>query len=198
MPNAEVTVAVQCHRIRSRPADGGSPDARQRIIDAAARLVAERGTAALTLAAVAAAAEVSKGGLLHHFPSKADLLTGIADDRIRRVAVVVASESAAHRADGPGRAYLRAVIRLADDEHLHPTLRVLAAIAAADPVLGAYVKSLRALVVRPGGEESAAISPDSRLRLLADGLWLSQILSTAETCAALHRAVDASLATPSD
>ncbi|MEN3176878.1 TetR/AcrR family transcriptional regulator [Gluconobacter sp. OJA] len=47
---------------------------RQDILHAAAEIVIERGVQSLTLAAVASRARVSKGGLLHHFACKADLI----------------------------------------------------------------------------------------------------------------------------
>lgn len=52
---------------------------RQQLLAVAARLAAERGVGAVTLDAVAAASGVSKGGLLHHFPTKASLLEGMLD-----------------------------------------------------------------------------------------------------------------------
>ncbi|MGP9788338.1 TetR/AcrR family transcriptional regulator [Roseinatronobacter sp. NSM] len=50
---------------------------RQRILDAAETLARSLGPANISLDAVAAAAGVSKGGLLYHFPSKARLLEGL-------------------------------------------------------------------------------------------------------------------------
>jgi len=44
--------------------------ARDRVLDAYETLLIESGPAATTLDAVAAAARVSKGGLLYHFASK--------------------------------------------------------------------------------------------------------------------------------
>ena len=52
--------------------------ARERILEAAERVVAEVGAARLTLDVVAQAAGVSKGGLLYHFPSKESLLGALA------------------------------------------------------------------------------------------------------------------------
>jgi AcrR family transcriptional regulator len=52
--------------------------ARERILEAAERVVAEVGAARLTLDLVAQAAGVSKGGLLYHFPSKESLLGALA------------------------------------------------------------------------------------------------------------------------
>lgn len=58
---------------------------RQLLLEVAANLCLEKGTAGLTLDAVAAAAAVSKGGLLHHFPSKGALLDGLLDDLMHRL-----------------------------------------------------------------------------------------------------------------
>ena len=52
-------------------------DTRQRILRALRGLLADGGTDAVTLEAVAAAAGVSKGGLLYHFPSKSALYLGL-------------------------------------------------------------------------------------------------------------------------
>lgn len=52
--------------------------ARERILEAAERVVSEVGAARLTLDGVAHAAGVSKGGLLYHFPSKESLLGALA------------------------------------------------------------------------------------------------------------------------
>src|SRR5262245_63093644 len=52
--------------------------ARDRIIEAAERVVTDVGAARLTLDVVAQAAGVSKGGLLYHFPTKEALLGALA------------------------------------------------------------------------------------------------------------------------
>jgi AcrR family transcriptional regulator len=52
-------------------------DTRCRLLHAAARVIGEGGVRRLTLEAVAAAAGVSKGGLLYHFPSKDALVAGL-------------------------------------------------------------------------------------------------------------------------
>lgn len=53
------------------------PAARERILDAFAEMLIEHGERAATLEAVAAAAGVSKGGLLYHFGSKEALADGL-------------------------------------------------------------------------------------------------------------------------
>lgn len=62
---------------------------RQQLLEVAADLCVEKGAAGLTLDAVASAAGVSKGGLLHHFPSKADLMVGLMDDLLARLEAAI-------------------------------------------------------------------------------------------------------------
>ncbi|MEQ1953063.1 TetR/AcrR family transcriptional regulator [Mesorhizobium sp. CN2-181] len=59
------------------------PTARAKILAAAADIARDVGPANLSLDAVAARAGVSKGGLLYHFPSKAELLKAIVEDHLR-------------------------------------------------------------------------------------------------------------------
>src|SRR5690606_24021731 len=54
------------------------PSSRDVILDALQQLLIEQGLPAVTLEKVAAAANVSKGGLLYHFPTKEALITGLA------------------------------------------------------------------------------------------------------------------------
>jgi len=53
------------------------PSARERVLDAYESLLLDHGPASATLDAVAAAGEVSKGGLLYHFASKEALVGGL-------------------------------------------------------------------------------------------------------------------------
>jgi AcrR family transcriptional regulator len=60
------------------------PVARAKLLDAFTRLLLEKGERSATLDAVAAAAGVSKGGLLYHFKSREALVVGLAD-RLREL-----------------------------------------------------------------------------------------------------------------
>lgn len=64
----------------------------KRILDAAVASLVEDGTAATTTVAVQQRAEVSRGALLHHFPTHAELLAATVDELVRR------NESAAREA----------------------------------------------------------------------------------------------------
>src|SRR5215469_14026355 len=83
--------------------------ARDRLLDAAERVVAESGATHLTLDAVAKSAGVSKGGLLYHFPSKEALLEGMLSRHFQDVDAEVSrrlalrSEKGARRVNGATR-----------------------------------------------------------------------------------------------
>ncbi len=78
---------------------------RDRLLDAFETLLIAHGPRAATLDAVAAAAEVSKGGLLYHFPSKAALAQG----QRERLAALGEADAAAMRTapEGAAEYYLR-------------------------------------------------------------------------------------------
>lgn len=86
------------------------------ILQAAERLIAEKGVYLLTLDEVAARAGISKGGLLHHFASKQALILGLTE----RMLTLSEREIETHRArdpEPPGaftRAFLRANLECAD------------------------------------------------------------------------------------
>ena len=61
-----------------------SEKTRERIRAAAQALVAEQGSANLTLEAVAKGAGISKGGLLYHYANKQALLEGMLEDLLAR------------------------------------------------------------------------------------------------------------------
>lgn len=149
---------------------------RQQLLDVAAGLALESGVGALTLNAVAKAAGVSKGGLLHHFPSKRALLEGLCDDLVARFGRDVARR-AARDADGHGRgarAYLHATaVRRGDGV---AKLWGLVAVAAMfEPGLRDRWRDWMADHARPdadGGADPAALAV---VRLAADGLWMADL-----------------------
>lgn len=109
-----------------------APRTRRILLDAAARAVLAHG-ATVSLEVVAREAGVSKGGLLHHFPSKDALFSGLVDDLMNQFdATVEAHLDPAD--DRPGRltrAYVRAVFANLGHPNGADTLRHDATLMAA-------------------------------------------------------------------
>lgn len=87
------------------------------ILEAAEKLITEKGFRALTLDEVAVGAGISKGGLLHHFSSKQALILGLAEHMIA-LADQEIQQNVEQDPATPGaftRAYLRANLACDDD-----------------------------------------------------------------------------------
>ncbi len=158
-----------------------SDETRRRLLDAAESIVADRGVPSLTLDAVAAAAGVSKGGLLHHYRSKEALLTAIVARMAEEMRMVFDALLAA-LPPGPGRA-TRAAIAWAlhsPPEREQRDLRIAAALLAAhthhpdliDPLRAEHAR-IRAMMADDG------LPPGHSLAVMtaADGLFMAKIFS---------------------
>lgn len=155
-----------------------SQHTRIRILEAAGQIVLERGAAGLTLEAVAAAAELSKGGLLYHFGTKEELLMAMVD----RLIEVTETRIQAHRTtdNEPGswaRGYIRACI--VDDVPANdPAGRLGVALLAAGATRPDLTVSLRERQTTWRQRlHDDGIDPENAqiARLAADGLWISDI-----------------------
>ena len=154
------------------------PAARDRLLDAAERLVLEMGAGHLTLDAVAKFAGVSKGGLLYHFPSKDALLEAMLTRHVNDVEAQVAARVAAHGGKPSRVARFRERVQVLLE--LRPERRQLgAAVLAAsadNPALMArcragYRELVEELGKLPGGFERSAL-----VLLAVDGLLLGELL----------------------
>lgn len=152
---------------------------RRQLLDVAATLALESGMGGLTLDAVARAAGVSKGGLLHHFPSKQALFEGLFDSLVERFQEEIDREAArdAEVAGRTARAYLRAVtgLRGGGESRLWG---IMSAAMLFEPSLRErwrswLVEHMRRDAADPAGEASLAVA-----RLAADGLWFADLFGT--------------------
>jgi TetR/AcrR family transcriptional repressor of nem operon len=163
---------------------------RARIIDAAARLIYERGVAGTTLDDVRAAAEVSGSQLYHYFADKEDLVQGVIN---RQADVIVGNQEQADLATAEGlRAWRDMVIaaaRSGDARGGCPLGSLGSQLAETDPEARALVAAgfgrwsaaiavgLRAL--HAAGPLPAGIDPDdlavTLLAALQGGLLLAQV-----------------------
>ena len=94
----------------ARTAGRSAEETKRMILASAARLIGKHGVA-VSVAEIAEHARVSKGGLLYHFPSKEDLLQGLAADLMDQFRRDVEAAAAAEPEGTPGRivrAYIRA------------------------------------------------------------------------------------------
>ncbi len=109
----------------------GRPSKRDRILDAASRVVESQGAAHLTIDAVAAEADVSKGGVLYHFPSKQALLEGMLERVLAEARNDVQTSGSPL---GGVHAHALAFTRPLSTSDAHAALAILAA-SAEDPGL---------------------------------------------------------------
>lgn len=149
---------------------------RRQLLDQAARLSVEEGLASISLQDVAAAAGVTKGGLLHHFPSKQVLVEAMFTDFLaaldREIDGLIAADSEPHGSFS--RAYVEAMFRQGDPGANSPCA-VLGIAMLTDPRLrDLWAKWLAARLDRHRETDDA---PELELiRYAADGVWLADFM----------------------
>lgn len=160
-----------------------SPDTplilRDRILDAAEAVVVRQGIANLTLEAVAAEAGMSKGGLLHHFPSKDRLVEGL----VVRCAEHWRAAALGRRdevPDGPGRMARALLSFLADTESWteqcqRSSSTVFAALAQ-NPALIQPMRAAYGDLRRHIAEDGLPPGVGETVLAALDGLWLYRVL----------------------
>lgn len=147
----------------------------EQLLEAASVIVAKDGIASLSLNAVAKQAGVSKGGLLHHFPGKLELvhavfkrLLAIMDSRIS-----VIMEQDPINAGRFSRAYLTYISDLKESDES----RQLAILSLAMPNEPIMRKCWRDWMLEhlAKGDELDNSYLGTLIRYAADGLWLSEL-----------------------
>lgn len=150
--------------------------AREHLLTAAAQVAVEKGLASLTLDAVAKRAGVSKGGLLHHFPNKQQLIESMFREMLDRLDSSIARylEADPEARGRMTRAYIRAVTDQTGD-CFESRLRGLTVLALyADPHLVSLwedwiQRHLESCTAQDAGTLAKI------LRYAADGIWLEDI-----------------------
>ena len=175
-----------------------APEAtRAEIIDMAIEVAADQGAMGLTLDAVVSRLPFSKGALLHHFPTKLALLEGVIDHLAEEMTAQVLEEAA--RDPNPygrnARAYLRATVNDPVTERDVSIGRAALVACAVEPgLIVRWRAAMRRLAeddpVDPAGKDDALM-----LRLIADGLWMSDLFGTHEVSPEQRKAL-LSLLTP--
>lgn len=155
---------------------------RAQIIDAAIEVAAEKGALGFTLDAVVARLPLSKGALLHHFPNKQVLLEGLIDHLGQMMVDEVLAEAA--RDPEPygrnARAYLRVVV---NDPVTPRDVSIGRAVLAACAIRAPLARRWKAWIQKiTAGDPTDPVGADDALmlRLMADGLWMSDLFGTHE------------------
>jgi AcrR family transcriptional regulator len=149
------------------------------VLGAVIQTVREGGAHALTLDAVARQAQVSKGGLLHHFPAKDALIAALLDDLFARFDAL-AAHYYAREPDTPGR-WLRAYVRATFDDEPLPLDVVLALVSALaeQPEVIDRVRDSAHLWHDRFVAEGIAPARAQIIRAAADGYWTDVMLGLA-------------------
>ncbi len=155
---------------------------REKILQAASQVVMDKGVEALTLDAVAQQAEISKGGLLYHFPSKNALIINLGEQLLQNFEAALQNEFEQDDAPGtPGqwlRAYVRSTERMSK-ESLALLARLSSILAKMPPELlqsvEAYEKRCYQRLEADGLDPVQA----TIIQLAIDGLWFSEVFQMA-------------------
>ncbi|WP_337262541.1 MULTISPECIES: TetR/AcrR family transcriptional regulator [unclassified Serratia (in: enterobacteria)] len=147
----------------------------EQLLEAASIIAAKNGIAALTLNAVANQAGVSKGGLLHHFPGRQELIHALF---IRLLAVMDRGIMALMAADNNRRGrFSRAYLMYLASINETDTSRQLALLSLAMPDEKVLRKCWRDWVLQhlAHADELDRSYVGNLVRYGADGLWLSEL-----------------------
>ncbi len=181
---------------RASPRDGLAT--KRRILDASERVVQRDGVGHLTLEAAAAAAGLSKGGVLYHFPNRDALVAAMVTRIIEQFDADIASylpEANSPAASLPGayaRAYVRATVEPVTPGEERLGAALLAA-AAAEPELVVPLQDAAARWQARLLDDSLDPALATLVRLACDGLWLCGLFGLAPPEGELLASVGAAL-----
>lgn len=151
-----------------------------KLLDAAEAVVARQGIANLTLDAVAAEAKLSKGGLLHHFPSKDRLIEALVTrsaENWRRCYTEAYERTPA----GPGRMARALLDHCLSDaqcwtEELRRSTSAVFAALAQNPSLIQPMRAAYSDLHRRIAEDGLPPGVSEAVMAAIDGLWLNWVL----------------------
>ncbi|MFD3163756.1 TetR/AcrR family transcriptional regulator [Herpetosiphon sp. NSE202] len=148
-----------------------------KLLHATVAVIMADGAANLTLEAVAKAAQVSKGGLLHHFPTKEALFYGLLELGKQAWEACLAAELSKEASDQLGywhRAYIHASFNQApeDIQILHAMRRVVSIY----PNLFEAWREAYAQPISIPADDRLALGRSLTIQLACDALWFSELI----------------------
>jgi AcrR family transcriptional regulator len=138
---------------------------RDELLDAAEEILCDQGSTALTLAAVAERAGVSKGGLLYHYGSKEALIKGMVERLIDDFDELVAAQTGATYTER----YLAATLAAVRSGRLRRWAVVTG--ASGNVLLLAPLREAMARWHREGLDDEPDPLASQIVRLACEGLW---------------------------
>jgi AcrR family transcriptional regulator len=179
-----------------------SPDARQRIVEAAERLFYAEGVRAVGIDRIIAAADVAKMSLYNHFPSKDDVILAVLQYREEKFDGMFAKWMDRHIAKGMARldAFFAALKDWFESPGFRGCMFINARVELADPKHPAskfsachkdrFHQMLGEIVSESSGMKSKAVS--QAIALLVEGAIVTAVMAqSSESAAVAH---DAALA----
>ncbi len=148
---------------------------RRSLLEHAARCAVQEGLASLTLQTVAEAASVTKGGLLHHFPSKQALIEAVFEDMLGKLDEEIERLMAEDGAEQGRftRAYIDAFFQVTRDGPNSPW-----AALAISSMTDARLRALWSNWMKERLERHAESDSHPAFKLAryaADGIWLANL-----------------------
>lgn len=138
------------------------------------------GSSAMTLEAVAKEANVSKGGLLYHFPTKESLIKGMLNLLVQAFESSLNNEIQQEIAEGNGlyagrwhRAYVR--VAISPSEKIDSLMSALLVAFAFDPQLPEAMTEIAAHWRKMAETDGLDPVGSKIVRLAADGFWYSRL-----------------------
>jgi AcrR family transcriptional regulator len=175
---------------RGRPAEGRLPSGRhdlareevvksqrERIVDATATIVAEKGLAGLTIPEIASRANISHETFYDMYPTKHDAFLGAQKVGLHQALQITGDAYATHDADWPGgiAAGLRALIDYLCSEPAHAHLTLVDTFGASPETIETREAALEAFTtyLRPGYEiaRPGIDVPDVAAEAVVGGIW---------------------------
>jgi AcrR family transcriptional regulator len=150
--------------------------ARDRILEAAERVVGEVGAGRLTLDVVAQSAQVSKGGLLYHFPSKESLLSALAERYVESMHHCINAAKVGLQEDAAKELKACVLGILGTDKRSKAMGAALLATAANDPTLLDVIRNCIATYTDELAATKADFARAAIVTLAVDGLKMRESL----------------------
>lgn len=151
---------------------------RAKIVEAAIETAQATGAANFTLDAVVSRLAFSKGALLHHFPTKTALLEAVIDEMGRAFTEAVKAEAALDPQPycREARAYLKVTVGDTSGAGQASVCKVVLVACLLEPNLALRWRGWVDQITRTDPTDPAGADDALILRLVADGLWLSDVL----------------------